>query len=110
MKKIILSLVLAFGMMPSAFAGWGATAYNASTGVASESHGYSCYDEAVAAALNACGGGCTIMNWEENSCVALATGNGGWGESHGYNNSNDAVNAAVSACGNGCAWQVWACN
>ena len=111
MKTIYGVALLAALVLPSAaFAGWGAIAYNSATGANSESHGYPSRWAAEAAALAACGGGCSIMNWEENSCIALATGSSGrWGEGHGYSTYRRAVRAALSACGRGCTWRQWAC-
>ena len=112
--RTISALVLSAALLlpGTAFAGWGAIASNSSNGASSESHGYPSLRQAEHAALRACGGGCQIMNWENNTCIALATnGSGAWGEAHGYANSDAAVSAAVSACGVfGCAWREWACN
>jgi hypothetical protein len=112
MKTIYGVTLLAVLALPSAaVAGCGAIAYNSTTGANSESHGYSSRAAAENAALNACGGGCTIINWEQNSCIALATNSSGrWGEGHGYGSRAAAVNAAISACGRGCTWREWACN
>ena len=94
-----------------AFAGFGAIAYNSTTGAWGESHGYPGRRSAEREALRTCGGGCSIVNWEENSCVALATGSSGaWGEGHGYSRRGRAERAAISACGAGCTTRVWACN
>jgi hypothetical protein len=111
MRKASLGIALALSLAPGlALAGWGAIAYNYATGANSESHGYGTYEAAVNAALWACGGGCSIMNWEHDQCNAFATGPGKWGESHGYSDANSAVNAAVDACGYGCTWREWTCN
>jgi hypothetical protein len=112
MKVIYGAVLCAVLALPSAaLAGWGATAYNSDTGASGEAHGYGSRGAAERAALGACGGGCSIINWENNTCVALATNSSGhWGESHGYPNRNAAVRAAVSACGAGCTWKEWACN
>lgn len=107
----MLSFVFVTGAAFSeAQATFGAIAYNSSNGQIGYSHGYGTYDEAVNGALNACGGGCSLINWENGLCNAFATGNGGWGESHGFGNSDDAVNAAVNACGAGCSWNVYICD
>jgi hypothetical protein len=111
--KAISALVLCAALLApgSAFAGWGAIAYNSYSGASSESHGYGSLGAAENAALGACSGRCRIMNWEQNSCIAFATnGAGAWGEAHGYPNSDAAVAAAISACGGGCSWREWACN
>jgi hypothetical protein len=112
MKAIsAIALCAALVFPTAAFAGWGAIAYNASTGRYSEWHGAGSLGLAESGALGACGAGCTIINYEENSCIALATGPGGvWGEGHGYANSNAAIAAALSYCGRGCGWREWACN
>ena len=112
MKGISALILSAALLAPSAaFAGWGAIAYNSYSGANSESHGYASLAIAENAALNACGGGCRIINWEQNSCIAFATGPGGrWGEAHGYPNSGAAIAAALAYCGGGCAWREWACN
>lgn len=112
MKTIHGAALLAALLLPSAaFAGFGAIAYNSATGASSESHGYPSRAAAERAALRACGGGCSIMNWEENSCIALATNSSGrWGEGHGYSSRGRAVGAALAACGAGCRWREWACN
>ncbi len=104
------ALLCALVVSSAAFAGFGAIAYNAQTGASGESHGYGSLGAAEAAALGACGGGCSIMNWEENSCIALATGAlGRWGEAHGYSTRGQAVSVAISECGPGCSWREWAC-
>jgi hypothetical protein len=112
MKTIFGAALLVALMLPSAaFAGFGAIAYNSATGASSESHGYGSRAAAERAALNACGGGCSIMNWEENTCIALATNaSGRWGEAHGYPTRARAVAVALSECGAGCRWREWACN
>jgi hypothetical protein len=112
MKIIHTSALFAALILPStAFAGWGAIAYNSATGNASQAHGYPSRGAAERAALGACGGGCSIKNWEENSCIALATNSSGrWGEAHGYSNHREAVRAALAACGANCRWREWACN
>ena len=111
MKTIYLFLLLSVSMTSNlALAGWGAIAYNSYTGTTSESHGYNSYGDAANSALYACGGGCAIMAWENNNCIALATGNGRWGEAHGYDNANDATAAAINQCGWGCEWREWACS
>ena len=94
----------------SAFAGWGVIAYNDATGASSESHGWATYQQAVDEALAFCGFGCRIVNWENSTCIALATGFGHWGEGHGFATSTDAVSAALMQCGADCAWKEWACN
>ena len=111
MKTIFSAALLAALVLPNAaFAGFGAIAYNSGTGAASEAHGYGSRAAAERAALNACGGGCSVMNWEENTCIALATGpSGRWGEAHGYSTSGQAISAAISQCGGGCRWREWAC-
>ena len=112
MKRISALVLCAALLAPgAAFAGWGAIAYNQNTGASSESHGYGSLWAAERAALGACGGGCRIMNWEHNTCIALATnGAGAWGEAHGYPNGDAAIAAAVGYCGRpGCAWREWAC-
>jgi len=107
----VIALIAALVLPSAAFAGWGAIAYNASTGRYSEWHGAGSLGLAESGALRACGAGCTIINYEENSCIALATGPGGaWGEGHGYANSNAAIAGALSYCGRGCGWREWACN
>ncbi|MGD0027120.1 MAG: DUF4189 domain-containing protein [Xanthobacteraceae bacterium] len=112
MKVIYAVIVFAALVLPSAaFAGWGAIAYNSATGASSEAHGYSSRAAAQRAALRACAGRCRIMNWEENSCIALATNSSrGWGEGHGYATQAAAIGAAISACSGNCTWKEWACN
>jgi Domain of unknown function (DUF4189) len=111
MKTIYGFVVLATLAFPSAsFAGWGAIAYNSSTGASGESHGHGSQAEAENAALKLCGGGCSIINSEENSCIALATSARRWGEGHGYATQEEAVNAAHAACNVGCILKEWACN
>jgi len=112
MKRISALVLCAALLAPgAAFAGWGAIAYNSYTGAWGEGHGYPSLGAAENAALGYCGGGCRIMNWEENRCNALATGPGGrWGEGHGYGNANAAIRGALSACGGGCVWRVWECD
>ena len=112
MKAIYGLMVLATLVFPSAsFAGWGAIAYNSSTGASGESHGYGSQAEAENAALNFCGGGCSIINWEENSCIAMAANSARrWGEGHGYATKDEAVNAALAACNAGCSLIEWACH
>lgn len=111
MKAARTLLMLAGLVFPgAAFAGWGAIAYNPATGALSEAHGYLNLGSAENAALGYCGAGCTIINWEHNSCIALATNaSGGWGEAHGYANKLAVTRAAVSFCGTGCVWREWAC-
>jgi len=106
-----VTFFVALAVSSPAFAGFGAIAYNSATGASSEAHGYSSRAEAEEAALRACGGGCTIMNWEENSCIALATNSSGaWGEGHGYATQAEAVNEAISVCGGpNCTDKEWAC-
>jgi hypothetical protein len=92
-------------------AGWGAIAYNPTTGVATEAHGQAHLSNALNAARNACGGGCLLVTWEHNTCIAFASdGRGGWGDAFNYSTYQEATAAAVSTCGAGCAWRVWACN
>jgi hypothetical protein len=112
MKIIYASIVLAVLAFPgAALAGWGAIAYNSATGAMSEAHGYSGQNIAESVALKLCGAGCTIVNWEHNSCIALATNSaGGWGEAHGYRGEAAVTSAAISFCGNNCTWREWACN
>jgi hypothetical protein len=111
MKTLYASLLIATLAFPgSAFAGWGAIAFNSSTGGSAEAHGYASRAAAQSAALKACGGGCTIINWEQNTCIAVATNaSRHWGEGHGYQTQSAAVSAALSACGSGCTWKEWAC-
>jgi Domain of unknown function (DUF4189) len=111
MKIIHAVVVFAALAFPSAaFAGWGAIAYNSATGAMSEAHGYSSQYTAESVALKLCGAGCTIVNWEHNSCIALATNSaGGWGEAHGYSSEAAVRAAAISFCGNNCIWREWAC-
>ena len=78
--------------------GFGVIAYNKATGKWGQAHNYQNYESAERAALNACGEGCVVMNWEKNKCNALAAGGGHWGRATGYGNSTDAENAAVSSC------------
>jgi hypothetical protein len=112
MKAISVIAVFAALVFPTAaFAGWGAIAYNSSTGRYSEWHGAGSLGLAEGNALRACGAGCRIINYEENSCIAFANNSAGaWGEAHGYANSNAAIAAAISYCGAGCGWREWACN
>ncbi len=112
MKAIsAIALCAALVFPTAAFAGWGAIAYNASTGRNAEWHGAASLAAAESGALKLCGGGCRIINYEDNSCIAFATNSAGvWGEGHGYANSNAAIAAALSYCGAGCAWREWACN
>jgi hypothetical protein len=106
-----IALFAALVIPTEAFAGWGAIAYNSSTGRNSEAHGYASLALAESVALKICGAGCRIINYEENSCIAFATNaRGAWGEGHGYANSNAAISAALSYCGAGCTWREWACN
>jgi hypothetical protein len=102
--KLLGAAVLSVSLMlpGAAFAGWGAIAYNKATGASSESHGYGSLAAAENSALAACGAGCQIMNWEENECIALATGPGSWGEAHGYPSGESAALAAIQACGANC--------
>jgi len=112
MKAIAAAVAFAVWVVPgAALAGWGAIAYNSATGAWGEAHGYGTQADAESAALGYCGGGCQIINYEENSCIALATGPGGaWGEGHGYSTSDEAIATALSYCGGGCSWRAWACN
>jgi hypothetical protein len=112
MKSLFLSLVLVLvaALPQSAFAGFGAIAYNSYTGQSGESHGYMFYGDAINAALYACGGNCTIINWEQNSCIALAAGCGRYGEAHGMYSPAAASQTALYECGPGCTLQEWACN
>jgi hypothetical protein len=111
MKIICTTVVFAALAFPcECFAGWGAIAYNSTTGAMSEAHGYASRNIAEGVALKLCGAGCVIMNWEHNTCVALATNSsGGWGEAHGYPNKTAVTNAAISLCGGNCIWREWAC-
>ena len=111
--KIIYAVTFfaALAMPGAAFAGFGAIAYNPATSASSEAHGYPSQAAAEQAALGACAGACQIVNWEENTCNALALGPGGtWGEGHGYPDQNAALAAALSTCGADCKWQEWTCN
>ena len=95
----------------SAYAGWGAIAYNPATGKSVEAHGQAHLSNALNAALNACGNGCLLVTWEHNTCIAFATdGRGGWGDAFNYPNYTAATSAAVTSCGAGCTWRVWACS
>jgi len=109
MKALFAGLIVALMSAP-ALAGWGAIAYNSQSATWGEAHGHNCYADAVNAAMSACGAGCNLINWEQNSCIALADGPGVWGESHGYGDSSSATQAAENACGAGCSWRVWSCN
>ncbi len=112
MKAIAAAVAFVMWVVPgAAVAGWGAIAYNSANGDSSEADGYESLGAAKSAALGYCGGGCRIINWEQNSCIAFATGPGGvWGEGHGYSTSGAAISAAISYCGGGCGWREWACN
>jgi uncharacterized protein DUF4189 len=112
MKSIFVAVLgSAVVFSSAAFAGWGATALNESTGASGESHGYPNRGAAIGAAIRACGAGCRMINWEHNSCVALATnGSGRWGESHGLSDRGSAQRRALAACGAGCTIKEWACN
>ena len=111
MKSTILAGLIAASAYPAlAFAGWGAIAYNSNTGRSAEAHGFNSYGYAVNEALALCGYGCSIINWEQNSCVAFATGFNRFGEAHGLPNANLAIQTALAECGNGCTWREWACN
>jgi len=111
MKVICCAALIAIVAFPGvSLAGWGAISYNSSTGASGEGHGYPSRAAAQNAALSACGGGCRIINWEQNTCIALATNSSrAWGEGHGYATQAAAVSAAISACGRGCSWREWAC-
>jgi len=51
-----------------------------------------------------------MINWEENTCVALATNaSGGWGEGHGFSTRAAAEQEALKECGAGCSVKEWAC-
>ena len=112
MKAIYVAVLgSALVFSSAAFAGWGATALNSSTGAYGESHGYGNRGAAIGAAIRVCGAGCRMINWEHNSCVALATNaSGGWGEGHGFSSRGAAERRALAACGAGCSIKVWACN
>ena len=84
----------------AAYAGWGAIAYNPTTGAASGSQEYSALPDALNAAIKACGMGCLIVTWEHDECVAFATNpNGVWGSFANAANKDAAVKGAVAACG-----------
>ncbi len=112
MKMGLAALVFAALSTPgSAFAGWGAIAYNPDTDKAEESHGNSTLPNALNAALDACGSGCLIVTWEQDRCIALATNSKGhWGSAFLFTDKDSAISHAVSECGDGCSWRVWACN
>ena len=61
--KLIRRLGLCAGLAiaQEAHAGWGAIAYNPTTGATAETHGYVALPDALNAAVNACGGGCLIL-------------------------------------------------
>jgi Domain of unknown function (DUF4189) len=108
----ITVLVAGLALSPAAFAGYGAIAFNTTTYAVGEAHGYYTLDDAESAALNACGGGCQIMNWEQNKCNAFATDSAAhaWGRATGMGDANSAVNAAISACGTAnCVSRIWIC-
>lgn len=104
MKSILVTAVLLASA--SAFAGWGAIAYNPQTGQVAASQGYTFYSDAVNNALSACQNtypyaSCQLMNWENNECIALAAGGGRWGRAQGFAyDLYGAQNAALNACGN----------
>ena len=112
MKSLMLSFAVIFALIlpQAALANFGAIAYNSYNGRSSQSHGYAFYQDAINTALYACGPGCTIVNWEQNSCIALAAGYGRLGEAHGFYDANQAANAALYQCGPGCGVVEWACN
>jgi Domain of unknown function (DUF4189) len=113
MKAFWTAILIAAFLAPgSAYAGWGAIAYNPVSGVSAEIHGQPHVTTAMNGALKACGHGCLIVNWEKNLCIAFATdGRGSWGSSGGYASSNLATANAIAACAQaGCAWRVWACS
>ncbi len=113
MKSLSTAILIAALVAPgSAYAaGWGAIAYNPSSGASTEVHGQAKLSTALNGALNACGNGCLLVTWEHNTCIAFATnGSGGWGDAFNYSTSALATAAAIKSCGVGCAWKVWACS
>jgi hypothetical protein len=104
-------LIAALAAPGSAYAGWGAIAYNPATGASVEAHGQAKLSTALNAALNACGNGCLLVTWEHNTCIAFATnGSGAWGDAFNYATSAAATASAIKSCGAGCVWRVWACS
>jgi hypothetical protein len=91
-------------------ASYGAIAYNMGSGAYAPSHGRPSRADAEAAALSSCGAGCKIMNWESDSCIALA-GNSSrdWAVSDPYSSEGSAERAAISSCGQTCKVLTWAC-
>ena len=112
MKAVSTAILIAALVVPgSAYAGWGAIAYNPTTGASVEAHGQPKLSTALNAALNACGNGCLLVTWEHNTCIAFATnGGGGWGDAFNYSTSALATASAIKSCGAGCTWKVWACS
>jgi Domain of unknown function (DUF4189) len=102
-------VALGLALSPAAFASYGAIAYDSSANVARNGHGFYTQEDAENAALNACNtavlsvtttANCKVMNWEQNSCIALAAdGAGHWGRAQGMQDINSAINGAISACG-----------
>lgn len=114
MKHIILltNFTISAIYANSAFAGWGAIAYNENTNAIGSSQQQSSYDAAIFAALNQCGYGCVIKSWEHNKCNAFATGMAvsEWGSGWNYSNPTEAINKALLECGSTCTLRLWICN
>jgi hypothetical protein len=111
--RAIASVALCAALLAptAAAAGWGAIAYNPVSGFVAEAHGYAHLPDALNAALKTCGNGCLLVTWEQNRCIAFATGaRGDWGAQSNAANTNAATAGAVQACGPGCTWRVWACS
>ena len=126
--KHILALA-AFLLPVTAFAGYGAIAYNPQTGQVVRSEGYMDLYTAEQTALDACQNvppyePCQIMNWENNQCIALVAVPGvpsEWARSQGngfegsgfvdpYSADQAALNACASTFGAQCVVLRTACN
>ncbi|THD46565.1 MAG: DUF4189 domain-containing protein [Bradyrhizobium sp.] len=112
MKLFCAAIVIAALAAPSsAYAGWGAIAYNPVTGKSTEVHGQTKLSKALNGALDSCGSKCLLVTWEQDVCIALATnGHSHWGDGFNLPTRAAAIAAAIADCGAGCTWRVWACS
>jgi hypothetical protein len=113
MKLSALVVVVAAALLAptAALADAGAIAYSPSTGHSGYAYGWSCREEAEAAALRYCGDGdCTVVVWEQNDVAALAVGASGAPYYGWAGTRSEAERFALEACGRdttGCAISAW---
>lgn len=112
--KLIFSTALFAGMAVAnaAYAGWGAIAYNPTSGATAEAHEYQALPDALNAAKQACGNGCLLVTWEHNECIAFAISpNGFWASVSNAPNKAAAMDRVIKACGRpGCVVKQTACD